>query len=120
MTREEFEELVLAAVKELPDQLRTKLENVAIVVEDIPHPWQLLRLRLPPWATLFGLYEGVPRTYRGTGYTFVLPDKITIFRKPIEFFCQTRAKIKEKVRQTVRHEIAHHLGMSESDLRRIA
>lgn len=116
MMREEFEELVLAAVKELPEEFRIKLDNVAIVVEDVPSPRQIFRLRLPPWASLFGLYEGVPLTKRGAGYSFVLPDKITIFQKPIELFYKTPGRIKQKVKETVRHEIAHHFGMSEREI----
>lgn len=118
MTKDEFKELVLAAVKELPEEFRTKLDNVAIVVEDAPSPLQLFKLRLPPWASLFGLYEGIPRTKRGAGYSFVLPDKITIFQRPIELFYRTPARVKQKVRETVRHEIAHHFGMNEYQIRR--
>lgn len=117
MTRDEFEELVAAAVEKLPEEFRVKLDNVAIVVEDAPSPLQLFKLRLPPWASLFGLYEGVPRTKRGAGYTFVLPDKITIFQKPIELFYRAPARVKQKIKETVRHEIAHHFGMSEDQIR---
>lgn len=117
MTREEFEKLVLEAVEELPEEFRGKLDNVEIVVEGTPSPSQLFRLRLPPWTSLFGLYEGVPRTKRGAGYTFVLPDKITIFQRPLEFFYKTSERVKLKVKETVRHEIAHHFGMSEDQIR---
>ena len=115
MDRGEFIDLVEQAVESLPDEFKQKLDNVAIVVEDWPTEEQLRTLRIR--GTLFGLYEGVPQTRRGVYYS-ALPDKITIFQKPIE-----RAAMGEKdemlrqVRLTVEHEIGHHFGLSETQAR---
>jgi predicted Zn-dependent protease with MMP-like domain len=117
MDIKEFEKLVGEAIDELPDKFREKLDNVAVMVEDAPSSRQLFSLRLPPWATLFGLYEGTPQTKRGGGYTFTLPDKITIFKRPIELLYRNPQAIKQKVKQTVRHEIAHHFGLTEKQIR---
>lgn len=117
MTRQQFEELVKKALEDLPKAFTEKLENVAIVVEDYPSDEQLARLRLSPHTTLFGLYQGVAKTKRGSGYTMVPPDKITIFQGPIEDFCHTYDEIKRQVRKTVLHEIAHHFGMQEEEVR---
>ena len=68
---------------------------------------------------LLGLYEGVPHTKRGRGYNLVLPDKITIFRKPIEMKCRSDKEIETEIGRVVRHEIAHHFGIGERTLREI-
>ena len=72
-----------------------------------------------PGDTLLGLYQGVPLIHRTSSYGMVLPDKVTIFRKPIESISYSDQEIVRQVRQTVVHEIAHHFGLSESDLRRL-
>ncbi len=120
MQREEFENLVGEAIDELPQNIRDKMDNVAIVVEDLPTSVQLRRGRTPPRHILFGLYEGVPRTKRGPGYTMVLPDKITIFQKSIEAIARTPAAIKAQVKETVWHEIAHHFGFDERAVRTLS
>jgi len=68
---------------------------------------------------LLGLYQGVPQTRRGQGYGLVLPDKISIFQKPIEALCRFEEEIGAKVEEVVRHEIAHHFGLDEGTLRKI-
>ena len=65
---------------------------------------------------LLGLYEGVPLTERGSGYGMVLPDRITIFRGPIEAICESREAMAEQIRQTVKHELAHHFGITDERL----
>lgn len=117
MLRVEFEQLVSDALDELPSKFQKKLDNVMVVVEDWPTFGQLRKVGLPQGMTLFGLYEGIPRTKRGQGYTFVLPDRITIFQKPIEWFRRTPDAIREQVKKTVLHEIGHYFGMSEEELR---
>lgn len=118
MEKGEFEKLVTEALEGLPRQFQEKLDNVVVLVEDWPTFRQLRKLGLPPGMTLFGLYEGVPKTRRGAGYLMVPPDRITIFQKPIEFFSQSPEAIKNRVRQTVVHEIGHHFGLSEEELER--
>lgn len=101
----------------IPESFLTKLENVAIVVEEEPSQEQLKKLKLSKGAMLFGLYEGVPQTKRGPHYGMTLPDKITIFQKPIEVVAGSEREIKEVVKNTVWHEIAHHFGSSEERIR---
>lgn len=117
MERQEFEQLVSAALDDLPKEFQAKLDNVVVTVEDWPTLVQLTKLRIPHGITLFGLYEGIPKSQR-INYHLVLPDRITIFQKPIEWFRRDPQAIKEQVRQTVLHEIGHHFGLSEEKLRK--
>ncbi|MBW3538274.1 metallopeptidase family protein [Candidatus Parcubacteria bacterium] len=117
MTNDQFEAMVAAGIDAIPAEFSAKLANVAVVVEDEPTAEQRRKLELRPGWTLFGLYEGVPLARRGAGYTMVLPDKITIFRRPIEAAAASAADVKEIVKNTVWHEIAHHFGMNEAEVR---
>jgi len=117
MDEERFRELVSEAIDSLPVEFLTRLNNVAVVVEDYPSLQQLRKLRLSSWGLLFGLYEGIPQTKRGS-YSGVLPDKITIFKHSIEKVARSGEEIKAQVRATVIHEIGHHFGLSDEDLRR--
>jgi len=119
MERQEFEALVIRAIEALPPEFRSKLENVDIAVEDWPSPQQLSQLRLRSKAQLLGLYEGVPQTRRDRGYNLVLPDRITIFQKPIELKCRSSQEIEEEIGSVVRHEIAHHFGIGDATLYKI-
>jgi predicted Zn-dependent protease with MMP-like domain len=110
-----FEELVAEALDSIPEELSRMMSNVEIVVQDEPAPHQLARLALGPGSTLFGLYEGIPLTSRGV-YDRALPDKITIFEGPITRYARTPDAIREQVRRTVIHEIAHHFGIDEDRL----
>ncbi len=93
------------------------LENVDVVVQDFPNRRQLARIGRG--MTLLGLYEGVPQTRRGHGYGMVLPDRIVIFQNPIQEKCRSEAEVEAEIGEVVRHEIAHHFGMNEEELRRI-
>jgi len=116
MERQEFDALVFSAIEALPAEFRSKLENVDILVEDWPTPQQIRQLRLRNKAQLLGLYEGVPQTNRGSNYNLVLPDKITIFQKPIEAQCHSNQEIEIEIGKVVRHEIAHHFGIGDAKL----
>lgn len=116
---EEFDQLVVDAVGSLPDAILKRMENVAITVEEWPSRLQLRSARVPPGSTLFGLYQGVPLTARTSHYGMVTPDRITIFRGPLTVYCRTPEAITEQVRKTVVHEIAHHFGMNEGQIRRL-
>ena len=120
MTQDEFENIVSQSIGELPRDIRDKMDNVAIVVEDSPSQDQLKRGGTRHGDLLLGLYEGVPRTRRGPGYTLVLPDKITIFQRSIEAIASSPEEITHQVRETVRHEIAHHFGFDEPGARKVA
>jgi predicted Zn-dependent protease with MMP-like domain len=119
MEREKFEVLVARAIDNLPLEFQLKLENVDIVVEDWPTPRQLRQAKLRHPTQLLGLYQGVPQTRRGQGYGLVLPDKISIFQKPIEAQCRFGDEIEAKIEEVVRHEIAHHFGIDDRTLRKI-
>lgn len=108
-----FEDLVADAIDSLPLELATRMENVEVVVEDEP-PWEMVR-ELAPGGTLLGLYHGVPLTKRGY-YDRMLPDKISIYRGPITRLARTPDRIREQVRRTVIHEIAHHFGIDDDRL----
>jgi predicted Zn-dependent protease with MMP-like domain len=111
--RYRFERLVRQALDDLPDDIQKMLENVAVVVLDEPDSYQREDLRLRSGETLFGLYQGIPRTQRDSGYNLVAPDRISIFQGPIERACATPEAMQEQVRITVLHEFAHHLGFNE-------
>ena len=119
MNRNRFEALVTKALEELPAEFQSKLENVDVLVEDWPSRRQVRDLGLRHGSQLLGLYEGVPQTSRDRGYNLVLPDKITIFQKPIEARCRSERQIETEIGEVVRHEIAHHFGIGDDTLRRI-
>jgi predicted Zn-dependent protease with MMP-like domain len=119
MDREDFERLVAQAVDDLPEEFRDRLENVDVVVEDYPTPVQMHRMGLGRNEILLGLYEGVPWTERGGHYGLVPPDKITIFQRPIEAKCRYSGSISAEIQRVVKHEIAHHFGISDARLRQL-
>ena len=116
MTRAAFKELVVEAIDSLPQEFQEQLNNVDVVVEDLPTQDQLASVGLTHPLSLFGLYQGVPQTRRGIHYSMVPPDKISIFKVPIEASYPHPEAIKAKVRAVVLHEIGHHFGMSEGEL----
>ena len=136
MTNEKFEELVNEGIKDISKEFLEKLDNVDIIVEETPTPEQLRKLKIRKDVFLFGLYEGVPQTKRW-GYGQVLPDKITIFKNTIEKVARSEKEakrissllhlhpatresvIKEIVKNTVWHEIAHHFGLDEKRVREV-
>jgi len=119
MDREGFKWLVAKAVESLPEEFRTKLENIDVVIEDWPTQGQLTKVGLRRSETLLGLYEGVPLTKRNRHYGLVPPDKITIFQKPIEAKCRHEVEIAAEIQRVVKHEIAHRFGMGDTRLRQI-
>jgi predicted Zn-dependent protease with MMP-like domain len=119
MESERFEQLVVRAVESLPEEFRERLDNVDIVVADAPTLRQLTKTERKRGETLLGLYEGVPLPERNQGYGFVVPDMITIFQRPIEDMCESDTEIIAEVQKVVRHEIAHHFGISDDRLREL-
>jgi predicted Zn-dependent protease with MMP-like domain len=112
LSRREFEALVAEALDAIPEELARLMENVAVVVEDWPHPDQLAG-----HGSLFGLYEGISLTARSPlSYGGVLPDRITIFRGPLCEACETEQDLADEIYATVVHEVAHHFGISEERL----
>ncbi len=114
MSEETFRDLVAEALDSLPVDITVLMDNVEIVVEDEPPADSLARL--PRGDTLFGEYRGFPLTARGVSYGGALPDKISIFKGPIERSSRTPNGIREQVRRTVIHEIGHYFGMDEDRL----
>ena len=106
VSREAFEELVGEALDSLPPELAKLMDNVALFVEDDP----------PPGQNLLGLYQGVPLTERGQFYAGAMPDRITIYRRPILWISTSEDEVRDQVRITVVHEIAHHFGTDDDKL----
>lgn len=112
-----FKQLVTDVLDSLPKEFAEKLNNVSVTIDDFPTFYQQQKSKLPPNALLFGLYEGVPQTKRGIYYSNI-PDKITIFKNAILQVSKTEEEVRAQVRSTVIHEIGHHFGLSEEDLRK--
>jgi predicted Zn-dependent protease with MMP-like domain len=118
MQRSKFEKLVSQAIKELPAEFREKLANVIIIVEDHPSDEILDQMEISREDTLFGLYEGTPLTERGFEAP-LHPDRIWIFQNPIEQECETEDDIKEEIKVTIVHEVAHFFGLDDEYLERL-
>ncbi len=116
LNRAAFEKLVAQAVESRPPRFREHLQNVEVVVESGPTEEELRQVGLGPGGTLLGLYQGIPRTQRGTWYGNVLPDRIVIYQRPIESIAGTRLEVRRQVQVTLMHEIVHHFGLREEDL----
>ena len=106
----EFEKIIDKAIASLPKQYVSHLDNVAFLVEDEPSAQQGQTLQLRGDQTLFGLYEGVPLPQR-QGYTKLLPDKITLFQKPLEYASNSLADLRTNISRTIWHEVAHYYGL---------
>ena len=113
MTRKSFEKLVSEAVSALPEEFLSRLDNVEIVVEDFPSLEVQQTEGLESPYDLLGYYEGVPLTERDTADCGWLPDRITVFQKPLEAICTSRNELIEEVQRTVVHEVAHYFGIEE-------
>ncbi len=117
-SQKKFEQLVREAIDALPERARAAMKNVAFIIE-----WEVRRKKINEIdikvdEVLLGLYEGVPKTKRGESYFGVLPDKITIFQKPIEeLSCRDEKRLKKLVCEVVWHEVGHHLGFDEKEIR---
>lgn len=114
LSDDEFDAAVSDALDLIPEQLASKIENVAVFVEDAyqPEPWE------DPDTVLLGLYEGIPLTERG-GEPWAMPDRITLYKSAIEDICETQQDVVDQVTVTVVHEIAHHFGIGDATLHRL-
>jgi predicted Zn-dependent protease with MMP-like domain len=129
MTREEFEKMVAEEFPAaIPEKFRSKVSNVAFLVEEEPSAALRREENLAPHETLLGHYRGVPHTVRGDYYGVggTLPDTITLFRLPIEMEARYLAAqlglsegeaLRKAIRDTIWHEVAHHFGMDEREVR---
>lgn len=120
MNDEQFEKLVSEAIDSLDEDYLKELDNVAIVINDLPTRQQLVRSGVQPGrGTLFGLYEGVPKTKRGNNYNLVAPDKITVFKVPLLRAAHNNTHLKALIKNTVWHEIAHHFGLGHQRIHKL-
>jgi|SRR5579862_9429196 len=111
----EFEQIIAKAVGGVPEPYKSRLENIAFIAEEEVLPEQARKLNLAPNVLLFGLYEGVPPVARNTAAK-LLPDKITIYKKPHELVSQNLKDFKAKVGHTVWHEVGHYFGLSDAQI----
>ena len=118
ISREQFQNLVLQALSDLPGDVRHSLQNVDVVVDDVASMSQIVGTGIENAMNLLGLYEGIPLTER-YGYDMVLPDKVTLFQKPIESICDTQEQMAEEISKTLIHEIAHHFGLDDDHIDRL-
>jgi predicted Zn-dependent protease with MMP-like domain len=119
VARIDFQEALRQALDDLPDPFRQALENVAIVVEEWPPDWLLDELGVPPEGTLYGFYHGVPMPERSVSLSGNLPDKISIYRGPLQEDFPRAAELRRQIRVTLLHEIGHYFGMDEEELERL-
>lgn len=112
LTDEQFDALITKAMDELPQEYIQGLDNVAIVQADEPTEEQKEKMNIREGTILLGLYEGIPLTQRGNNYTFVLPDKITLFKHSILRVVRSEDELFEQIKRTLWHEIAHYYGLN--------
>jgi predicted Zn-dependent protease with MMP-like domain len=117
MKAADFDEMVELAYRRVPARFRRRMENIAVIVETEPSPHQLRSARVPPGSTLLGLYEGRPLIHRSVSESFAMPDRITIFQRPLEEMARDRAHLEQLIADTLWHEIAHYFGMDERQVR---
>jgi len=115
---EEFQDIINTSITSLPKAYVDRLENVAFIIEDYPSEEQRKQLELRNDQTLFGLYEGVPLSRR-QGTTKLLPDKITIFKNPIESMSSSLAELRTQIAKTVWHEVAHYYGLNHDQINKL-
>jgi len=112
LTDAQFDQIISRAMDELPQEYIKGLENVVIVQADDPTPEQLEKMKVDHNHVLLGLYEGVPLTQRGSGFSGMLPDKITLFKHPILAIVTNESELFEQVKRTLWHEMAHYYGLN--------
>lgn len=116
---EEFSKMIDEALQSLPKKYTHAMDNVAITYEDEPTKAQRQKMKLRDNQTLFGLYEGIPMSQRGSGYNLVLPDKITLFKHPLVYSSTDILDLRKQVRHTLWHEIAHHFGLDHDQIHKL-
>lgn len=119
MTRKEFERLVEFALKSIPKRFRDNMKNIAVVVEDEPSPELLAEMEIEEGDSLYGLFQGTPLTERGWSDGSRIPDRISIYQKPIEEDAEDAEDMLVIVVETVIHEFGHYFGLSEEEIEAI-
>ena len=119
MTRSEFERLVGEAVALIPRRFRKVMQNLALVVEEEPTAALLAEMDIEPPDSLYGLYQGTPLPERTWGFGNALPDRITLYQRPIEEDCDDEDDVREVIGETLIHEVGHYFGLSEEEIEEI-
>lgn len=119
LSDDQFDSLITRAMDELPQEYIKGLDNVAIVMADEPTEEQKVKMKLREHTILLGLYEGIPLIQRGAGYTFVLPDKITLFKHSILRIVNDEDELFEQIKRTLWHEIAHYYGLDHAHMEKL-
>ncbi len=119
MTRHAFEKLVAEAVFLIPERFRREMKNLALVVEDEPSAALLAEMEIEPPDSLYGLYQGTPITERTWDFGNQLPDRITIYQRPIEEDCEDEDDMRAVIGETLIHEVGHYFGLSEEEIEEI-
>jgi predicted Zn-dependent protease with MMP-like domain len=119
MTRDAFERLVAEAVHLIPRRFRREMKNLALVVESEPSAELLEEMEIEPPDSLYGLYQGTPLTERTWGFGNALPDRITLYQRPIEEDCEDEDEIRAVIGETLIHEVGHYFGLSEEEIEEI-
>jgi predicted Zn-dependent protease with MMP-like domain len=119
MTRAAFERLVAEAIKLIPSRFRREMKNLALVVEAEPSPELLEEMEIDPPDSLYGLYQGTPLPERTWGFGNTLPDRITLFQRPIEEDAESEDDIRGIIGEPLIHEVGHYFGLSEDEIEEI-
>ena len=119
MTRAQFERLVVEAITLIPKRFRREMRNLAIVVEDHPSRELLAEMEIEPPDSLYGLYQGTPLPERTWTHGNALPDRITLYRQPIEAECDDEDEVRAVIGETLIHEVGHYFGLSEEEIEEI-
>ena len=119
LTHEAFADAVSEALDSLPDDFRPYMEDLVVDIEDSPDDQTLADLNMKDRRSLLGLYRGVPLTNRSVGQMLRMPERIVLYQRNIERICRTRDEVVNQIRRTVLHEVGHHFGMGEAQLRRL-
>ena len=119
MTRDAFEQLVAEALTLIPRRFRREMKNLALIVESEPSPELLEEMEIEPPDSLYGLYQGTPLPERSSNTAFAMPDRITLFQRPIEEDCEDEDEIRAVIGETLIHEVGHYFGLSEEEIEEI-
>lgn len=120
MDKSKFEALVERAFEDLPEEFKSRIENVHVVVDDLPDEFDMRGARIRNPYSLLGLYTGIPLNKRGPDYGMypVIPDRIKLFKKNIEGVCGSDKEVEEKIKEVLIHEVAHYFGMTDAEIRK--
>ena len=119
MKKEKFEKIVEKALTDLPKEFKELIENLVVLVEDEAPPEVYRQTGAHPFSRILGTYQGVPYTHRGPYYGNILPDRITIYQRPIEEICRSEEEIIIQVQKTVLHEIWHYFGRTDKEIEQL-